>query len=75
MSELNWNLILGGSPAFVLPDGFYANSLDGTIVDNYFVGNVASLPATAVPAPATWLLFAITLVVVIVRHNHFCKIR
>ena len=46
----NWSLVLGGSPALVLPEGFYANSADGSIVDNYFVGAPVPVPG------AVWLL-------------------
>ena len=46
----NWNLVLGGSPALILPDGFYASSADGSIVDNFFVGAPVPVPA------AVWLL-------------------
>lgn len=49
IARANWSLVLGGSPAFILPEGFFANSADGSIVDNYFVGN--SGPSN-VPEPA-----------------------
>ena len=38
-----------GSPVFDLPVGYTANSMDGQIVDNLFVGNAASAPALPVP--------------------------
>lgn len=49
-SWVNWSVELGGSPAFVLPEGYFASSADGSIVDNYFV--------SAVPVPAAAWLFA-----------------
>jgi len=48
---------LGGSPVFILPDGFSANSADGTIVDNYYMGyNPLSVNTTQVPEPPTSIL-------------------
>lgn len=44
---------LGGSPVFLLPEGYVANSIDGRVVDNFYVG-----PVNAVPEPgmaAAWL--------------------
>ncbi len=62
-SHLNWSVVLGGSPAFILPTGYYANSADGSIVDNYFVGNMPSastgnIPSASVPSPGTLILFS-----------------
>ncbi len=50
---------LGGSPVFILPTGFSANSADGSIVDNYYVGYnplAANTPSTPVPEPPTSIL-------------------
>lgn len=50
----NWSLKLGGSPAFILPEGYYANSADGSIVDNYFVDR--SAPQNVPETPVLMLL-------------------
>ena len=54
----NWNLKLGGSPAFILPEGFYANSADGRIVNNYFVDSSAPQNVTE---PSVWILMSMAL--------------
>lgn len=51
----NWSIELGGSPAFILPEGYYANSADGSIVDNYFVGANTSVINATSPAHL-WLM-------------------
>lgn len=63
--KANFNTLLGGSPVFNLPDGFFANSADGSIVDNYYVGSdpfVTPSDPTLVPEPTTSFLFGICLI-------------
>ena len=63
--KANFNNLLGGSPVFNLPDGFFANSADGSIVDNYYVGNdpfVNSAGPTTVAEPTTALIMGLSLV-------------
>lgn len=73
-SAVNWSVTLGGSPAFILPEGYYANSADGSIVDNYFVDVTAQDPSTEVPEPANFALIAfITLGLVYSRSSALIK--
>lgn len=44
---------LGGSPVFVVPEGYTANSIDGSVVDNFYVG-----PVDAVPEPTSLTIAA-----------------
>ena len=66
-SFVNWSVELGGSPALILPPGYFANSADGSIVDNYFVGTQSGNPATQVPAPAPYLLLLTGLLAAFIR--------
>lgn len=47
--EASFTASLGGSPVFLLPDGYVANSVSGQIEDNWYVGPVSSV----VPEPTT----------------------
>jgi hypothetical protein len=51
--------VLGGSPVFNLPEFYSANSADGTIVNNMYVGfnPLAANNNVSVPEPATLLVF------------------
>jgi hypothetical protein len=51
-------------PAFNLPAGYTANSNDGLIVDNQFVGS----EAPAAPEPASWALLATGLALAVTRY-------
>ncbi|MEO0587086.1 MAG: hypothetical protein AAF078_05550 [Planctomycetota bacterium] len=46
--KANFTVALGGSPVFLLPEGYVANSVDGSVVDNFYVG-----PINPVPEPGT----------------------
>lgn len=58
-STANWNLELGGSPAIILPEGYVANSADGSIVNNYYV----------VPTPSTSIMFTCGLLVLAAKRR------
>ncbi|MGK0304467.1 MAG: hypothetical protein ACI8UG_000198 [Gammaproteobacteria bacterium] len=52
-----YSFALGGSPVFVLPDGYTANSADGVIVNNYYVGfDPFTKDTSAVPGPGTLII-------------------
>jgi len=55
----NYKTALGGSPVFILPTGYTANSADGTIVNNYYVAHNPFNIATPVPEPSTSILLMI----------------
>jgi hypothetical protein len=56
----SYNFALGGSPVFVLPEGYTANAADGTIVNNYYVGfNPINANTPNVPEPSTFAIFAL----------------
>ncbi len=68
-SDVNWSVTLGGSPAFMLPAGYYANSADGSIVDNYFVSSSTSNPSVAIPEPKAFTLLVLAFfLLVFTRH-------
>lgn len=54
-----YSAVLGGSPVFVLPKGYVVNSADGSIKNNYFVGN---LGVNAIPEPSTIVLFGLAVI-------------
>jgi hypothetical protein len=63
-----YSFALGGSPVFILPDGYTANSADGAIVDNYYVGfDPFAKDTTAVPGPSTLILIMSGLVLLASR--------
>lgn len=56
-----FNVRLGGSPVFVLPEGYTANSVSGSIVDNYYVGFdpfAPNTPPSSVPEASSLYLLA-----------------
>lgn len=48
--ESRFTVSLGGSPAFLVPEGYTVNSIDGSVVNNFYVG-----PVLPVPEPASTL--------------------
>lgn len=64
----NYSFALGGSPVFILPEGYTANSADGTIVDNYYVGfDPFAASTTPVPEPSTLMMLLSGLVLLVGR--------
>ena len=65
----NYSFALGGSPVFILPEGYTANSADGAIVNNYYVGfDPFAVDTTPVPEPST-LILLMSGVVLLVRRR------
>lgn len=57
-SSGGFTTVLGGSPVFNLPEFYSANSADGTIVNNMYVGfNPLADDSVSVPEPGTLLMF------------------
>lgn len=55
----SFTTVLGGSPVFILPEFYSANSADGSIVDNMYVGfNPFANNNVNVPEPGTLFLLA-----------------
>ena len=66
-----YHILLGGSPVFNLPDGYVANSVDGSIVNNYFVGTDPFRQApSSVPEPASILFMISGLLCLLFKAGH-----
>lgn len=62
----NYSFALGGSPVFILPEGYTANSADGAIVNNYYVG-FDPFAVDTVPEPSTLMLLMSAAVLLVRR--------